>query len=65
VALSQSIEKLQHFVIGFDEKNQRNIVTFVNFEMTGNLRWSMLLGLSIFVTRLNSIESFFHSFIAI
>jgi hypothetical protein len=34
LALSQSIEKLQHFEINFDGKNQRKIVIFGNFEMS-------------------------------
>jgi hypothetical protein len=34
LTLSQSIEKLQHFEIKFDGKNQRKIVIFGNFEMS-------------------------------
>jgi hypothetical protein len=34
LTLSQSIEKLQHFEINFDGKNQRKIVIFGNFEMS-------------------------------
>jgi hypothetical protein len=34
LTLSQSIEKLQHFEINFDSKNQRKIVIFGNFEMS-------------------------------
>jgi hypothetical protein len=34
LTLSQSIEKLQHFEINFDGKNQRIIVIFGNFEMS-------------------------------
>jgi hypothetical protein len=33
LTLSQSIEKLQHFEVNFDGKNQRKIVIFGNFEM--------------------------------
>jgi hypothetical protein len=33
LTLSQSIEKLQHFEINFDGKNQRKIVIYSNFEM--------------------------------
>jgi hypothetical protein len=34
LTLSQSIEKLQHFEMNFDGKNQRKIVIFGNFEMS-------------------------------
>jgi hypothetical protein len=34
LTLSQSIEKLQHFEVNFDGKNQRKIVIFGNFEMS-------------------------------
>jgi hypothetical protein len=34
VTLSQSVEKLQHFEINFDGKNQRKIVIFGKFEMS-------------------------------
>jgi hypothetical protein len=34
LTLSQSIEKLQHFEINYDGKNQRKIVIFGNFEMS-------------------------------
>jgi hypothetical protein len=34
LTLSQSIEKLQHFEINFDGKNQRKMVIFGNFEMS-------------------------------
>jgi hypothetical protein len=34
LTLSQSIEKLQHFEVNFDGKNQNKIVIFGNFEMS-------------------------------
>jgi hypothetical protein len=34
LTLSEYIEKLQHFEINFDGKNQRKIVMFGNFEMS-------------------------------
>jgi hypothetical protein len=64
LTLSQSIEKLQHFQINFDGKNQCKIVTFDNFEMplvamvTGNLNQKAMVQ-STFVPSLISINAVF------
>jgi hypothetical protein len=75
LTLSQSIEKLQHFEINFDGKNQRKIVIFDNFEMPprchGNRKFkpehavAKAMVQSTFVPSLISIEAVFDSFIAI
>jgi hypothetical protein len=64
-----SIEKLQHFEINFDGKNQRKIVIFGNFEMSprchGNRKFktepviSKAMVQSTFVPSLMSIEDVF------
>jgi hypothetical protein len=69
LTLSQSIEKLQHFEINFDGKNQRKIVIFGNFEMSpcfhGNRKFkpehvvTKAMVQSTFVPSLISIEALF------
>jgi hypothetical protein len=69
LTLSQSIEKLQHFEINFDGKNQRKIVIFGNFEMSppcyGNRKFkpepvvTKAMVRSTFVPSLISIEAVF------
>jgi hypothetical protein len=69
LTLSQSIEKLQHFEIKFDGKNQGQKVIFGNFEMSprchGNRKFkpehvvSKAMVQSTFVPRLISIEAVF------
>jgi hypothetical protein len=75
LTLSQSIEKLQHFEINFDGKNQRKIVIFGNLEMSprchGNRKFkpehvvSRAMFRSTFVQSLISVEAVFYSIIAI
>jgi hypothetical protein len=69
LTLSQSIEKLQHFEINFDGKNQRKVVIFGSFEMSprchGNRKFktehvvTKTMVQSKFVTSLISIEAVF------
>jgi hypothetical protein len=69
LTLSQSIEKLQHFEINFDGKNQRKIVILGNFEMSprchGNRKFksehvvAKAMVQSIFVPNLIGIEAIF------
>jgi hypothetical protein len=69
LTLSQSLEKLQHFEINFDGKNQGKIAIFGNFEMSpcchGNRKFKTehvvekAMVQSTFVPSLISIEAFF------